>query len=76
MDVVSGAITIIEAIALIRGVYERVNQLGKEVNDAMADCNNMETNVKDLKKLFNKQTSTKFPEQSVPPSSVTLPLLI
>lgn len=63
MDVIGGALQIIEVIQLIRGVYVRVKGLGKEVEDAMVDCVNMQSDVEALKKLFNKQTSTKFPKQ-------------
>lgn len=63
---VSGALQVIEVIQLIRGVYVRVKGLGKEVDEAMVDCSNMETDIESLKKLFqNRQTSSKFPEQCV-----------
>lgn len=63
MEVIGGALQIIEVIQLIRGVYVRVKGLGKEVEDAMADCLNMQGDIEELEKLFKKQTSTKFPKQ-------------
>jgi len=64
-DVIGTAMSVIEVIGLIRGVYNHVKGMGKEIDDAMADCINMETDVKSLKKLFDKQTSSKYPEQCV-----------
>jgi uncharacterized protein (UPF0335 family) len=66
-DVIGYAGQIIEVIQAIRAVYVRVKGIGKEIDDAMADCGNMETDVKTLKKLFNKQTSNKYPEQYTRP---------
>lgn len=65
MDVVGYAGQIVEVIQALHGVYVRVKGLGKDIDDAMADCKNMETDVLSLKKLFDKKTASKFPEQYV-----------
>lgn len=65
-DVISYASHIIAVIQAIRGVYVRVKGIGPEIESAMSDCKNMETDVKTLEKLFDKQNRSKFPEQCVP----------
>jgi hypothetical protein len=63
-DVIGYAGQIIEVIQAVRGVYVRIKGLGREIDDAMSDCGNMETDILTLRKLFNKNTTSKFPEQT------------